>query len=194
MKIVTMGVLMALSSSGCVTSTNRPAPKSGPKPIETAGLRQFNGVFGNWSADSSAGQTGGRGTSLFEFMANRSSEPGKNGTEVSIRCSPDGAKLRIGIFDANRREVDFVELRRGVDFQMAKGGLALQGSASGTHAKSSNLAGYWEHRSRQLFVVSTGALLGKRSERSVGFLFYLSPFAGTTAESMLWPKVPSDDH
>lgn len=177
-----LAALVLVLSSGCIRMKRQPAPSAWPEPVDVRAVQRFDGVYGS-RLDAGTGRT------LFEFLTNRGLEPGKHGTQVEIRSSQDGAVLQVRLLDEHHVETAAAALRRGVEFDLCDGGLDLHGPFRGPNLETTNLAGYWENRQAQLFLATTGDLLGKRSDRGAGFLFYMIPFAAMSGEWLLWPRL-----
>lgn len=177
-----------LAGNGCVHFNDKSEPPSWPKPIFATDTKQFDGVFKNQNVNATAYRSGVPVTDLFDFMTGRRTANSMRGTQVEIRASEDGGALDVRLLDGQGLEIAATDLRRGSDFDLSSGALAIYGPFSGYHRSSGNLGTGVEHHRAKLYVSSTRDLLGTQSSSNVGLLFYFVPMAMGGQDWILWPR------
>ena len=181
---VIISAALILLSTGCVGFKFKRRPATWPGPISASNLKQFEGVFSN----SAPRVTRERSDDLYSFLIGQGHSHGKRGTQVEIRSSADQKTLHVRLLDEQRLEVASVSLQRGVNFDFSRGFLNLHGPFTGGDAKAGNIAAYVGYESAGLYLTTTHDLLGRRSGRGAGLLFYFIPFLGGSRYWVLWPQ------
>jgi hypothetical protein len=177
--------LLAVLTSGCVSTQIEQLDRSGSKPVRATNLKQFEGVYRNRAFET--GEPDENTTELFVFLLGpaRSHDRGRR---VEIRSTPSGDALRLRLLDSRNRQLDAATLHRGRDFKFSRGAIVLHWDSSVLRTTSSNWGPGVEHALSRVHLTDNGSLLGRDASGGVALLMAVIPVATATRSFWLWPK------